>query len=163
MKTLNDYIKVYKTQIALGDVKEAYRSLIRFMMELRTQFHHELPDHFISGSIYQGYMDMSFFAVISPALKEKKLKVIVLLDHENVSFELWLCGRNKKVQKKYWVVFKQSDFGNYTIPADIKGVDSILEHQLISEPDFDNLEQLADQIKVGVLEFIENLEQFFDK
>jgi hypothetical protein len=44
----------------------------------------------------------------------------------------------------------------------LKGVDSILEHVLVDNPDFGDLDFLTKQIEKGTLEFIENVESFLD-
>ena len=163
MKSLNHYINEYKKQLAKGNILYAYRGLIRYMMQLRTYFQKKYPEHFVSGSIYQGYMDMSFFAFTPEVLKQKKLKVIIILDHEHISFEAWLCGVNKTMQKKYWNFFKENGWNKSLIPAQIKGIDSILEKTLVKTPNFDDLDTLTNQIEKGALEFIEDVSNFLSE
>ena len=38
-------------------------------MELRTQLKNKYPDYFVSGSIYYGYMDMTYFSFFPESLK----------------------------------------------------------------------------------------------
>jgi arsenate reductase-like glutaredoxin family protein len=49
------------------------------------------------------------------------------------------------------------------IPSDTKGVDYILKDILVENPDFNNLDDLTEQIENGTLKFIENVERFLSK
>ena len=138
MRSLDDAIAEYRQQMSKGDLQIAYRGLMDFLMGLRNHFSAGYPDHFVSASIYQGYMDMSYFAVTPKALRDRKLKIALVLLHEDVSFEVWLCGANKQVQKKYWNAIRKTGWNKYRIPASIEGIDSIVEMPLIDRPNFDD-------------------------
>lgn len=158
MKTLNEYISEYKRQMEKGDVKEAYRRLMEYIMSLRTHFSGKYPDFFVSGNIYQGYMDMTYFSFTPEALKRKKLRIALVFLHEKIRFEVWLGGYNKQVQLKYWKLFKEKNMEKYKIPSSIKGIDYIIEHTLVDDPDFNDLDALTKKIETGVLEFIKDIE-----
>ncbi|HLN88966.1 MAG TPA: hypothetical protein VK253_02765, partial [Candidatus Binatia bacterium] len=83
--------------------------------------------------------------------------------HDRFRFEVWLSGYNKRVQAKYWKLFKESSWNKYLIPPTTKGVDSILESILVENPDFSNLDTLTSQIERGTLKFIEDVEDFLSK
>ena len=122
-------------------------------------FKNKYPDYFISG-IYYGHMDMTYFSFIPKSLKRQKLKVAIVFIHCTLSFEVWLAGYNKQVQTKYWKLFKESNWNKYRIPSTTKGVDSILEYNLVDNPDFSNLDALTNQIESGTLKFIKDVESF---
>ena len=44
-----------------------------------------------------------------------------------------------------------------------KGVDSIMEHILVDNPDFSDLDALTGQIEKGTLNFISDIEDFLSK
>ena len=71
-------------------------------MGLRTHFEKKYPDYFISGCVYQGYMDMTYFSFIPKSLKDIKLKPAIVFNHDAFRFEVWLAASNKEVQLKYW-------------------------------------------------------------
>jgi hypothetical protein len=73
---------------------------------------------------------------------------------------VWLAGYNKQVQAKYWKLFKESGWEKYRIVPTTKGADSILEHILVDNPDFSDLDALTRQIEAGALKFIEEVESF---
>jgi hypothetical protein len=162
-KPFHQYINEYKKQIQKGDIKEAYRGLMDYIMDLRTYFNKKYPDYFVSGSIYYGYMDMTYFSFFPESLKNKKLKVGIVFCHETFRFEVWLFGYNKQVQAKYWKLFKQSNWTKYRIPSNTKGVDSIVECTLVENPDFSDLDNLTKQIETGTLKFIKDVEDFLSK
>ena len=163
MKPFHEYMNEYRKQIEKGDIKEAYRGLMEYIMELRTYFNNKYPDYFVSGSIYYGYMDMTYFSFFPESLKGKKLKIGIVFIHESCRFEVWLFGYNKQVQAKYWKLFKESDWNKYHIPSTTKGVDSIMEYTLVESPDFSNLDMLTKQIERGTLKFIKDIEDFLSK
>ena len=74
-----------------------------------------------------------------------------------------MFGNNKKIQKKYWDLFKEKGWIKYHIPLNLKGVDSILEHILVDNPDFSDLDVLTEQIEKGTLEFIENVKSILNQ
>ena len=163
MKSFQEYMNEYRKQVEKGDIKEAYKGLMKYIMDLRTHFKNKYPDYFVSGSIYQGYMDMTYFSFIPESLKSKKLKIAIVFCQETFRFEVWLVGYNKQIQTKYWKLFKESDWDKYHIPSTTKGVDSIIEYILVDNPDFNDLDTLTKQIEKGTLKFIKDIENFLSK
>jgi hypothetical protein len=162
MDLLSEYINEYKKQMEKGAIQKAYQGLLEYIMDLRTQFSKKYPD-WDSGNLYQGYMDMTYFPIFPKSLKSRKLKIAIVFIHETVKFEVWLAGYNKQIQTKYWKLFKEGDWNNYRIPETLKGVDSIIEHTLVDNPDFGNLNALTKQIEKEILNFINDIEMFLSK
>lgn len=146
-----------------GVVKEAYRGLMNYVMTLRTYFDKHYPDWFVSGSIYPGYMDMTYFSVVPATLKRRHLKVGIVFVHDTCRFEIWLAGSNRRVQAQYWTVFRESGWNRYRIPPTIKGVDSIVEYVVAEDPDFSDLDGLTALIEKGTATFIEDVEDFLSR
>jgi len=67
------------------------------------------------------------------------------------------------VLAKYWKIFEESGWGRYKIALQGKWADSILEHILVDNPDFSDLEALTKQIDQGTLKFIRDVESFLTK
>jgi hypothetical protein len=160
MDSLQECVDEYRHQLEKGAIQKAYRGLMEYVSDLRTHFGSEYPDRFAPGSIYHGYMDMTYFPIFPKALKSRKLKIALVLVHETTSFEVWLSGFNKQAQTKYWNLFKQSDWNRYRIPSTTKGVDSVVEHTLVDTPDFGDLDALTKQIETGTISFINDIEDF---
>jgi hypothetical protein len=163
MEPFHEYMDEYRKQMEKGDIKKAYRGLMEYIMDLRTHFKNKYPDYFVSGSIYYGYMDMTYFSFSPESLKSKKLKIAIVFIHDTFRFEVWLAGYNKQIQTKYWKLFKESDWNKYRIPSTTKGVDSIIEFILVDNPDFSDLDTLTKQIEKGTLKFIKDIENFLSK
>ena len=160
MKTLQDAMNEYKKQIEKGTIITAYRGLMEYMMALRTHFMNTYPDHFVSGNIYFGYMDMTYFSFIPESLKRRKLKPAIVFVHDKFRFEIWLAAYNKQVQSKYWKMIKESGWNKYRIVSTTQNADSILEYVLVDNPDFGDLPALTEQIERATLEFISDVESF---
>lgn len=108
-------------------------------------------------------MDMTYFSFYPESIKNRNLKIAVVFIHEAFRFEVWLAGYNKQVQSKYWKLFKESGWNKYHLVPTTKGVDSILEHVLVEDPDFSSLDALTQQIERATLEFIKDIETFLSK
>lgn len=162
MKKFNEYMNEYKKQLEKGIIQEAYKGLMEYIMNLRTHLKNKYPDYSVSGSIYYGYMDMTYFSFFPELLKSLGLKTGIVFIHKNFRFEVWLFGYNKKVQSKYLKLFKKSGWNKYRIVPTTKGFDSIMEHILVDNPDFSDLDVLTEQIEKGTLEFIKDVENFLE-
>jgi hypothetical protein len=163
MESFHEYVTEYRKQIEKGSISKAYKGLMEYVLNLRTYFKNKYPDYFVSGSVYFGYMDMTYFSFYPQSLGQRKLKVAIVLIHESMRFEVWLAGYNKQVQSKYWKIFKESNWNKYHIVPTTKGADSILEHLLVDDPDFRDLDKLTKQIERGTMKFIEDVEGFLSK
>jgi hypothetical protein len=159
MDSLNEYINEYKKQMEKGVIPIAYRGLMEYVMDLRIHLSKKFPD-WAPGNIYQGYLDMTYFPIFPKELTIRKLKIAIVLIHENIRFEIWLAARNKKIQTEYRELFKTGNWDNYRIPAATKGVDSIMEHTLADTPDFNDSDALTEQLEKGTLAFIGDIEKF---
>ena len=162
MDSLNEYVNEYRHELEKGVIQKAYRGLMEYVMDLRMHFSKKFPD-FEPGSIYHGYMDMTYFPIFPGSLKSRKLKIAVVLIHSEIRFEVWLVGYNKRVQTEYWKLFKEGDWNGYRIPSTLKGVDSIVEYTLIENPDFNDRDELTKQIETKTLSFIGDIEAFLSK
>ena len=160
MGSFHECMNEYRKQLEKGAIQQAYRGLMQYIMDLRTFFQNKYPDYVVSGSIYYGYMDMTYFAFSPPSLKDRKLKVAIVFVHEAFRFEVWLAAYNKVVQSEYWRLLKESGWGKYEVVSTTKGVDAIVEHTLVANPDFADLDALTRQIESGALEFIQEVESF---
>ena len=56
----------YKRQLEKGVIQEAYRGFMTYFNSLRTYFNKTYHEHSVSGSIYYGYMDMTYFSFGEP-------------------------------------------------------------------------------------------------
>ncbi len=68
MQSIQEDMNDLREQLRAGSIQKAYRALLDYMMDLRTHFKNRYPSYSISG-LYQGYMDMTYFAVVPPSLK----------------------------------------------------------------------------------------------
>lgn len=163
MSSFQEYMLEYKEQLEKGVIQVAYRGLMDYFNFLKSNFKKKYPDYFVSGSIYFGYMDITYFAFFPTSLKRRRLKVGVVFNHRDFRFEVWLFGVNKKVQVKYIKLFKESILKKYHTALTTKGVDFILWHVLVDNPDFGDLDVLTRKIENGALKFIDNVEDFLNQ
>ena len=145
-----------------GAIQRAYRTLLSFMMGLRTHFKSKYPNSSVS-TLYQGYMDMTYFAIFPPSLKQRDLKIAIVFNYEAFRIEAWLAGRNRSVNRKYWELFKDRKWPAYRVVTPAKGVDSIVECDLTQGFDLLDTEALKTSIETGTVAFIEDIEGFLSE
>jgi len=154
-KLLAKNTEYYKSQMEIGNVPQTYKGLVEYMMSLRTYFKNRYPDYKI-GSFYQGYMDMTYFPIITALLREKNMKLAVVLNHYKLIFEIWLSAQNRGVIKNNQELFKQAGLNNKNTFT--SNPDSIVEVVIIKNPDFNHLKEITNEIVSGVEVFLIDLE-----
>jgi len=160
MNFLQANVNEYKKQLDKGMIQKAYKGILEYLMALRTHFEKQHPEFLVPGGLYTGYMDMSYFSIISPVMKERKLKIAVVFIHETCRFEVWLAGVNKSVQTEYWNMIKDCAWNKYPLVATTQGADAIIEHVLVDQPDFEDMDNLTKTIEQETLKFITDLDDF---
>ena len=112
------------------------------------------------SSLYQGYMDMTYFAIFPSSLKHRNLKIATVFNYDAFGFEAWLAAGNRKVQRQYWELFKESQWPEYRVVTPAKGIDSILECDLATGLDLDDPDALTESIEKATVAFIDDVERF---
>ena len=163
MNSFHESMLEYRKQLGLGAIQIAYKGLMEYMLGLRTYLKDRHPDFAVPGSLYFGYMDMTYFSLVPATFKERNLKIAVVFLHEAFRFEAWLAGVNKQVQAQTWQLIKDSGWEKYPLVPSIQGEDAILQYILAADPDFSNLEVLTGQIEQGALGFIADIEEFLSR
>jgi len=159
MQSIQEDMKELREQLRAGSVQKAYKALLRYMMDLRTHFKIRYFSYSISG-FYQGYMDMTYFAIVPPSLKRWGLKLAIVFNYEAFRFEGWLAGTNRRVQRKYWELFRDSRWTEYRVVRPAAGVDSIIECDLAEDVDLGDRDHLTAIIEEKAIEFIGDVERF---
>lgn len=163
MELFQGYMDEYRNQLQRGVIQQAYRGLMEYMLALKSHFQHQYPDFTISSSLYYGYMDMTYFAISTRLLNQYKLKIALVFIHAAGRFEAWLSAQNKGIQARYWRSIRESGWNEYKLVPDIRGADSIIEYNIVQEPDFGDLEALTALIESKTLRFIQDIEGYLSQ
>ncbi|MFT2093050.1 DUF7000 family protein [Paraglaciecola sp. 2405UD69-4] len=138
-QSLTARIPAYKQAFASGEIQKTYQSLVGIVQTLRTEFHQKYKGEMSVANVLHGYIDFTYFYLQNDYLKQRKLKLAIVFNHQQAQFELWLLGQTKDVQLSYWQKLR-----------DVKWVDkevmpeySIFEITLLSTPDFDDTDKLS--------------------
>ncbi len=135
-----------------------YSGAFGFMKGLRSYLIRNYPVGYTIGSLYSNDTSITYFPFTPIELKEQKLKIAIVYNHTDNRFEVWLAGQNKTIQKKYWTLFKESDWNTYHIPVSVEKGFSIVESVLVEHPDFNDATDLIEQIEAGVVAFIREMD-----
>jgi hypothetical protein len=152
----------FQKQLRDGSIQRAYSALLSYMMSLRSHFMKSHPDFAVSG-LYQGTMDMTYFALVPPSLKQRDLKIAIVFNYKAFRFEAWLAGSNRRVQRRYWELFRDAQWSNYRIVAPARGVDSIVECDLVTSLDFSDQSALTSSIETATVGFACDIERFLSE
>ncbi len=157
MHLIRKDMKEFHEQLRNGAIQRAYKGLLSYIMGLRTHFKNKYPDFSVSA-LYQGYMDMTYFAISPPSLKQRNLKIAIVFNYEASRFEAWLSGKNRKVNRQYWELLKDRKWSEYRIVTPAKGVDSIIEYDIAQGFDLSDSDALTANIEGSTSMFIKNIE-----
>jgi hypothetical protein len=153
-KGINSFVLDYQQQIRKGDIQETYAFLLKYVMQIRASIEKQFSKEYSFGNVFHGYLDYSYFYFSNDYLRSKQLRFGIVLNHSEMRFELWLFGQNKKIQDIYWNVLKSSPWnqGRTTKPQY-----SVLETTLIDNPDFENIDELTDNILKRVVVEVDSI------
>ena len=132
------------------------------MKELRLFLKKEYDTIFKLGKIYQGDPNFSYFSLTTEELKRQKLKFVIILNHKELYFSICLSGQNKSIRKKYWKIFKGSNWNKYHLAESIDDSLSIIDQTIVKEPDFNNRMSLTEQIEKESLKFINEIKNILE-
>ena len=158
MPSIPNDMEEFRRQLGKGSIQKAYKALLSYMAGLRMHFANRYGEPAVSG-LYQGYMDMTYFAIFPPAFKRHGLKVAVVFNYGAFRFEAWLAARNRTVQRQYWELFKDRNWPAYRVVAPAAGIDSILECDLINDFDLGSPDILTSTIEMATHAFINEIEK----
>lgn len=159
MPSKRESMETFRRLLDAGSVQASYRALLSFMAGLRQHFGKRLGDSAVS-SLYQGQMDITYFALFPPALRERNLKIGIVFNYDAFRFEAWLLGRNRQAQRQCWDLVKGSAWPGCRVVAPAKGAFSILECDLASDFDLDDAARLTARIERRARDFIDRIERF---
>lgn len=162
MQSIQEDMNDLRRQLGSGSIQKAYRALLGYMMDLRTYFKNRYPKYSVSG-LYQGYLDMTYFAVVPPSFKDRGLKIAIVFNYGAFRLEAWLAGSNRQVQRKYWELFKDTPWAEYRVVTPAIGVDSILECNLAEHFDFRDPDTLTSAIEKKAAKFTNDIERFLSR
>ncbi len=162
MQSIREDLEEFRGRLSNGSVQRAYAALLSYMLGLRTRFKNSRLDWTVSG-LYQGYLDMTYFAIFPPQLKQRDLKIAIVFNYAAFRFEAWLAASNRQMQRQYWELFRDSHWTDYRVMAPAPGVDSIVECDLAADFDLSNPGALTAHIEAGTAAFIDDMVRFLEK
>lgn len=140
--SLSARILSYKKVLANKEIQQTYQALVSIIQKLRSEFIQRYKEEYSVAAVLHGYIDFTYFYLQNDFLKQHKLKLAIVLNHQKAHFELWLLGQTKNVQIRYWQKLKDTKWVNEEAMPEY----SIFETTLLANPDFDDLVTLSKAI-----------------
>lgn len=151
----HDSVLLYTELLNQTDLQKGYVRIFEFLKTLRVVLMKRYPEDIFS-QLYQGMMDMSYFAIIPESLKAQGLKFAIVYVHASSSVEVWLSGRNRKIQRE-WSRLLVSKPITYTRVNQEIGADAIVSHRLQCQPDFNHLKDSVERMLPEIEEIIADM------
>jgi hypothetical protein len=161
MGTLDTDIRELQKCLGEGAIQRAYRGIISYMSRLRTVFANQQGGSAVSG-LYQGYFDMTYFALFPKELKKRNLKLAIVFNYQTFQFEVWLSAQNRQVQRHYWRLLLNTGYKKYPLVEPTVGVDAILQVTLVADYSLEAESKLTANIIEGVTAFEHDILAFLD-
>lgn len=146
----------FRTALAIGSIQRAYVALVSYMSRLRTRYASKRGERAVSD-LYQGYFDMTYFALFPNELRARDLKIAVVFHYATFSFQSWLAARNRKVQKSWWEKLRDAGYDKHTLAEPGAGIDAIVISVLADDFSLADESGLTRQIEAGVESFENHL------
>lgn len=162
MNSLSKDIKIFQKHLKSGELQRAYKATLCYLQNLRNHLKSKHPKYTIS-SLNQGNLDVSYFSIITPLLKQYDLKIAIIFNYNSFSFEAWLVGRNKKVTEAYYETFNKRRWPKYKKSEKRQGFYSIMSCELTGEVDLENTIKITGQINKTLNKFIKDIESHLTK
>jgi hypothetical protein len=159
MGSLSGDLDELRRQLNEGSIQRAYVAILTYMQGLRAHFAEAHGDRSVSG-MYQGYFDMTYFALFPASLKSRDLKLAIVFDYESFRFEVWLAARNRRVQRQYWELLRNAGWSEYRLIEPAPGIDAIVAYELEGGFDLDEPDTLTARIDNAAAELLAAVEDF---
>jgi len=158
---LGDDLIELQGQLGKGSVRRAYGAIIGYLSQLRSNYVARHGERAVSA-LYQGCFDMTYFALLPPALKSRGLKLAIVFDYTSFVFEVWLAARNRTLQRHYWQLFQDNGWSKYRLVEPAAGIDAIIERAVADALGLEEPEVLTSRIEASVQAFLDDLVGFLD-
>ncbi|NLX23315.1 MAG: hypothetical protein GXY55_16815 [Phycisphaerae bacterium] len=162
MDMLDKDIRELQKRLRDGSIRRAYKGIISYMSRLRTLCAEQRGERFVSA-LYQGYFDMTYFALLSDTLKERNLKLAIVFNYETFGFEIWLAARNRRVQSRYWDLLLNAGYHKHRLMKPGAGIDAIVTATLAEGCSLEDQESLTNQILDGIRAFESDIVSFLSE
>lgn len=162
MPSLGQDVRAYTRALQDGVIPRAYKGVLSFVSQLQSRLLEQFPGC-AAGAFYPGYLDMTYFALTPPELRESKLKLALVYLHAENRFELWLAANNRALQAEMAKRLASISLGGYELTQPAPGVDAIIARVAATAPDFDQPDDLAKTLANAFAAFARDMTALFQK
>lgn len=159
MVPLDDDLRELQEQLGSGSIQRAYGSIVGYMSRLRAHFAGTRGERMVSG-LYQGYFDMTYFALFPPTLRARGLKLAIVFDYASFGFEVWLAARNRALQRRYWELLRDNGWSKHRLVEPAIGIDAIVASDVTGAFALVEPEMLTAQIEAAAQALLDDLDPF---
>lgn len=162
MDPIDTDMQELQRRLSEGSIQRAYKGIVSFMSHLRSLYAAQ-PETGAVSELYQGYLDMTCFAIFPDELKKRSLKLAIVFNYQEFQFEVWLAARNRQLQQHYWALFSKNSYDRHPLAHLAVGVDAIVTEVLAADCSLVDRDNLAAQIVAGVAAFARDIVVFLSE
>ncbi len=162
MSSFESDLEELQRRLGEGAIQRAYQAIIYTMSRLRGVFAAQQGERSVSG-LYQGYFDMTYFALFPDELKRRDLKLAIVFNYSTFRFEVWLAARNRQVQRRYWELLRDAGYDQHQLIVPAAGRDAIVEAVLAEEFSLDDEKGLTTLVVEGVKAFERDMVEYLNR
>ena len=140
--SLSSCIDHYCHAVREANLSRAYRGILSALLAFKSGWEAAHPEDSV-GSLYQGYLDMSFVAIAPAAFGARRLKISLVYLHADGRFTLWLTAGNRSIQAEVSNELAKKPLGAYSLTVLKPGVDAIISKDIPLPYFFDEPERLT--------------------
>jgi hypothetical protein len=149
MTNLDADLQELKARLQDGSIQRAYTGIVAFMSRLRGEFASRRGERAVSA-LYQGYFDMTYFALFPAALKQRDLKLAVVFNYASFAFEAWLAACNRTLQRRYWELLRNAGYAQHLLVEPSVGIDAIVVAVLANDYSIEAEDRLTAHLVASV-------------
>ena len=145
MKFDQDLLRQYRHLLQTTPLQAGYQEFLRLFRYVRIQLAKRLSAYGFSAGIAENAMEYAYFQLSDTALRHQGLKVVIAFDYRTFSFQVWLSGANRNIQKTFFPICQSRALPGL-LTADAEHTDYLIRIPLEPELCFGPPERIVETI-----------------
>ena len=142
---IQEYMRLYRDQLRIGAIQKAYSRIMLVFAHLQKAIT-DIESGKVSSLRNSGIFEETYFTFIPHYLVSGQLKYVVVFNHTQFNFTIYLSGRNKGITAQFKEQLERANWQGSGTNRKSKSGFSIIESILIENPDFSNIEELTSKL-----------------
>ena len=139
MEVFDEDILEFKKLIQTTRLKQGYQKIQKLLRNLRNDLVKEMMGYRFQAGVVENNMEYAYFQMQDELMKRYNLKTVVIFDYQRFSFEVWISGVNRHVQKAYQQYLQTIANETWQLTNDPLHQDYILRNLISKMDSYENI------------------------